>query len=100
MLITTASGAQYFGEVRQTERGPCLFVQKDGMASALPVVAVYPDRLPFLMATETVVQEGDRAVGRHANGTVTIRVIPDQVRKGMVLANRRGFLSTTITAVR
>jgi hypothetical protein len=75
-----------------------LFVSKDNKQWDA-CVAVYPDRLPFLMATVEVRQEGNMAVGRNAKGVVTLRVVPDQVRKGMILANRRGLRSTEIVSV-
>ncbi len=98
MVIETKSGSVYEAELRSNRRGPVLFVRKAAGSKWWPVVAIYADRLPHLMDTVSVepAAAGPFVVGTNAAGRQTFRLIPDQVRKGMVLANRRGFRSTEI----
>lgn len=101
MIIETRSGAIYqVATHNDARRGPVLFVRKDGQ-DWTPVVAIYRDRLPYLMDTVSIEKEacGPCVVGRNAAGRQTFRLIPDQVRPGMILANRRGFRSTEIVKI-
>ena len=99
--ITTASGAQYSVVVKDTGNGPCIFVKKAGMSSAVPVVGIFKDRLPFLEATKAVKYDTStqKCVGWNDKGIVTLRFDPLQIKPGMILANRRGFRSTTIVQI-
>ena len=63
-------------------------------------VAVYPDRLPYMMATTKVEALADgQSQGYNSKGTKTLRVVPDKVEEGMVLANRGGFVTSRIKEV-
>ena len=99
MVIRTESGAAYQAEIRTASNGPRLFVRKDGWPEAVPAVGIFPDRLPYLMATLKVVWDGRQAIGLNARGTVTLRVQPTKVLRGMILANRRGLRSTRIVRI-
>ena len=101
MIVRTESGAVYTVEtISSQSKGPVLRVQKDGHTREC-VVAVFPDRVPFMMAT--IRTEWDfirgQVTGYNARGTVTLRFVPTQVREGMIFANRRGFRSTRIVSI-
>ena len=98
MIITTKSGATYEAEVKQTSKGPCLFASRNG-DKARPVIAIFPDRLPFLQATASTEWNGHQVIGYNGAGTVTLKFDPAKVLRGMILANRRGLRSTEIVAV-
>lgn len=99
--ITTASGAQYSVAVKDTGNGPCLYVQKKGMDKAIPAVAIFKDRLPFLEATKVVRYHNPtkKCVGWNDKGIVTLRFDPTQVKPGMILVNRHGFRTTRVVQV-
>jgi hypothetical protein len=63
------------------------------------VVAVYPNRIPAIMAASVVTNEGEYLVGYNELGTRTFKIIPDQVKPGMILFSRSGFRSTEIQKV-
>jgi hypothetical protein len=90
----TESGARYDLEVVAGR----LRVAKAGRPS-WTAVAVYPDRIPFLEATVRWSKDGEFLCGFNAAGTRTVRLIPGQVRPGMVLWSPKGFRSTCIKQV-
>lgn len=95
MQVVTESGSHYYLTV--TSKG--LLCQKDDGWQGVGV-AIYPDRLPFLLATDkVVVHENGLTEGFNANGSRTVKLELGQVRRGMVLANRRGFVSTKIVRI-
>ena len=94
-MITTQSGATYYAKV--TPKG--LKVCKSGSDSESMAIALYPDRLPHLEATVKVEVDGHRNIGYNEHGTVTLQFVVSQIRKGMILANRRGMRSTKIVKV-
>jgi hypothetical protein len=71
----------------------------DTVAEVGNVVAIRPSLLPNLMATKTIKKEGQFHVGFNEKGGQTLRIIPDQIKTGMILANRRGVRSTEIVAI-
>jgi len=100
MKVLTKSGSVYDLEVVDVPgKGRLLSAYKAGWPARSAVVAVYPDRIPFLEATETLRREGDRVIGFNKQGTITLRFDPLQVRPGMILANRKGLRSTEIVSV-
>ncbi len=101
MKVKTSSGAVYSVEVVSGHAlGPVLRVQKDGHTPDY-VVAIFPDRVPFLTATVSTEWDPVRGqvIGRNDRGTITLRFVPTQIRVGMIFANRRGFRSTRIVSI-
>ena len=95
MQVLTESGSHYYLTV--TDKG--LLCQKDDGWAGVGV-AIYPDRLPFLVASTKVVVHPDGVTeGFNAHGNRTVKLRLEQVRCGMILANRRGFKSTRIIQV-
>lgn len=72
---------------------------KDLKVAPLPVVAIFPDRLPCLMDTATLVRDGQRVAGFNKKGVRTLLLKPLDVKVGMILANRKGLRSTRIVKV-
>jgi hypothetical protein len=96
MLIETSSGSIYTAV--PTNKG--LKIKKVGSSVWDIAIAIYPDRLPFLEATVKIVEVDNFHEGFNAKGVKTLRFDPSQVRKGMILANRRGLRSTTIVSIK
>jgi len=96
MIVETSSGSLY--TVVPTSKG--LKIKKLGASVWNMAIAIFPDRLPFLMATVKIVENGGFHEGFNAKGVKTLRFDPCQVRKGMILANRRGLRSTTIVSIK
>jgi hypothetical protein len=92
--VQTESGSVY--DVEFVEKG--LKVSKDG-GPAQMAIAIHPKLLPNVKATVRVEQQGPYHCGFNEQGNRTLRVIPDQIRTGMILANRRGFKTTRIVKV-
>lgn len=102
MKITTKSGSVYRGTVtRHPKLGPLLLVIKAGMEQAVPVIGVFPDRVPFVMATTSTEfdQRSGKVIGRNSAGVITLQFFATKVEVGMVLMNRRGFKSTEVVEV-
>ena len=95
MQVITESGAVY--EIKYT--GKALSAVKAGKEVGL-VIAVYPDRVPQLLRTVKVVEDHPFQIGYDSHGRQTCRFIPTQIRKGMILANRKGLRSTPIVECR
>ena len=94
MRIKTESGSVY--EAVPTDKG--LLVSKPGQSPQV-AVAVRPALLPNVLATVRVERDGPYHCGYNAQGGRILRIIPDQVMPGMILANRRGLRSTPIVEV-
>lgn len=95
-FITTMSGSEYITTVDNGN----LYVHKvdgddPGWTKAL---AVYEDRYAFLEATAKWTREGEFVCGYNNKGTRTVRLIPDQVRKGMHFWAPGGLWSTEIVS--
>jgi len=97
------------GEAEHPQMGPYLRARlvspapAAGEKSEWAVIGVYPDRLPFLLATTDLedVSNRDRLLvqGFNAQGVTTLRFEPLQLRRGMLMANRTGFVSGEIKAL-
>jgi len=97
MTIVTESGSVY--HLTANSRGILVADKKGSTMDPQPVIAVYKDRLPMLEDTVRVVREGVYTCGYNARGACTLRLIPTQIRRGMILANRRGLRSTPIAEI-
>jgi hypothetical protein len=97
------------GEAEHPQMGPYLRAKlvspapAEGEKCEWAVIGVYPDRLPFLLATVDLedVSSRDRLLvqGFNAQGVTTLRFEPLQLRRGMLMANRTGFVSGEIRAI-
>ena len=105
MYLMTKSGSGY--QVSNAVMGPnkdlpCLEAFRDGCDGEQwnkMCVAVYPDRLESFLDSKTFEKRDGKLVGINKHGNVTCQFYADQVRKGMILANTKGFRSTVITKV-
>jgi hypothetical protein len=93
--ITTESGSEYTAKI---ENGR-LLVRREGQAEWSRAIAVFEDRLPFLEATVRWTREGEFLCGYNDKGNRTVRLVPSQVRKGMVLWSPQGLRSTEIVKI-
>jgi hypothetical protein len=70
---------------------------KTGLENSIPVVAMFPDRLPCFEDTVKWVKEGHKLAGYNKNGVRTLLFEQCQIQVGMILANKtRGLRSTRI----
>jgi hypothetical protein len=106
MIIQTKSGSQYIVSLAPmtVENGSINVLHAfrhgvDGVNWDRKCVAVYPDRFDHFMASKKFEVRDGKLVGLNEIGKVTCQFYPDQVRKGMILANTKGFKSTVIAEV-
>ena len=96
MTITTQSGSVY----TMTINSKGVYMARREGGKWHPVVGIYPDRLPFLMATVELQPLPDgRVEGFNEHGVRTLVFEPLQLRKDMILANRYGLRSTRIVKI-
>ena len=101
MKIQTESGSVYcLTQDFNLRLGAFYRARKDGEEGVgQPVVGIYPDRLPYLLASVRLERDGNAVNGFNEVGTRTFRFIPMAVSKGMILANRHGLRSTRIVKI-
>ena len=103
MQILTKSGSIYLGEILENEEygGYSLWVHKlGGDVEPFKVHGIFPNRAPFYEAT--VKWRRDREgylLGFNTKGVRTLKILPEKVFAGMILANPNGFRSTEIVKV-
>lgn len=100
-LVRTISGAEYQVTVRQTaDGGLVLWARKQDEPTGRPVIAVFPDRVPYVEATASVrALPNGKVEGLNKDGVRTVLFDPTTILRGMVLVDRRGFRSTAVVAV-
>jgi hypothetical protein len=97
LRVVTESGSVYVLTYPGKARTAWI-AKKDGQKAA-HAVAIFPDRLPFVLAA-TRIEHGDETVaGYNKDGVRTFFFIKHKLMKGMILMNRQGFRSTPIVSI-
>jgi len=104
MKLITTSGAEYISKETHPISGLIDWIRKDPSTGELKesgrAIAIYPDRLPAVLASTSWKVENGRMAGFNQQGTRTCLLIQGQVLPGMILMNpRSGLRSTRITKV-
>jgi len=102
--VRTRSGDLYLLKAKASESAPALpvflWARKVGSPDTVPVIGIFPDRLPFLLSTVTwAAGPGGKLDGFNAKGTRTLRFDPLKLSKGMILANRHGLATEEIVEI-
>jgi hypothetical protein len=93
-MFTTASGATY--ETMMSEAGRLMARKLGRDTKWTNVIAVFPSRLPAMEDTHRWKMVDGNLIGWNKYGTRTARLVPEQVRPGMLLWSPKGFKSTVI----
>jgi hypothetical protein len=98
IFVRTEAGILY--RLKPNQAGILVATRPGNPGEFQKVVAIYPDRYPFLMAAIRQEKTFDGYIeGFNEYGTRVYRLEPTQVCKGMLLANSSGFKSEVITHI-